>query len=141
MHVPDAVPSWDASRRSTANIADEIDRDEEYVRGELKLLEASDIVDFTEDGEARLQHQHIVVAPLASNPGTDEVYCVVADTDAVQMVETDAVDFMEVGDSDDSLDKPERAERGLRDLRAVLEEMVAAGTGKQPDFDVAHAPE
>lgn len=68
MHVVDALPPCDASHRSVANIADSIDRDEEYVRGELERLAEWGVAEIVEDG-ARLAHQRVVVELLVSDKG------------------------------------------------------------------------
>jgi hypothetical protein len=68
MHVVDAIPPCDAPRRSVGSIADDIDRDEEYVRDELERLAEWGVADLDEDG-ARLAHQRVVVEPLVSDDG------------------------------------------------------------------------
>ena len=63
MHVVDALPPFDGPHRAVSEIADGIDRDEEYVRDELERLEELGVADLDEDG-ARLAHQRVVVEPL-----------------------------------------------------------------------------
>jgi hypothetical protein len=64
MHIVDALPPHDAQRSSVEVIADECDRDEEYVREELERLAELDVADLGWDG-ARLAHRRVVVEPLA----------------------------------------------------------------------------